>query len=131
MSSASEKPLREVVFLVDERDRVHERVEASVVARHVGGQRPERLLRGDVAGIGLAPAEFGSQLLHLVLDPFALVDERQTSAMRVKRPGNPGCDTPAVSHARYERGLAFEQTHRPGLTPRAPVNLCPGIRKAS
>jgi hypothetical protein len=113
MSAASAKPARDFareIFFVDERDRMHERVEPSVIRAHALRERGERRIRGHVAGIRAA-AEFGRELLDFALHAIALIRQVHERPVRVQFPRDPGRDAPPIGHARDERDLSIQQSH--------------------
>ena len=111
-----------------ERDRVDEAVEAS--AEHVCGRCEDAVEVGVGADVALADdvaADRLGQLAHALLDPLALVGERELGALRVEALRDRPRDRALVGDAQHEHLLALEPACHPAILVQAACAPCTNV----
>src|SRR5439155_21418371 len=95
------------VLLLREGDRVHQDVGAAEGLLDVGEQGVDLVVPRDVAGEDRRSRLLGRQGAHVLLQPLALVVERQTGPLAVQRLGDPPGDAPLVGDPDDQPFLPF------------------------
>jgi hypothetical protein len=99
------------IFLRGIRDGVHERVETTEVAFHAGEHAADLRFGRHVARVHERARHRGGEFLDVLLEPLALVGERQPHAGGRQRLRDRPRDGALVGDAEHDARLAVKQLH--------------------